>query len=198
MDLKILISPPLLLIYGILFVVCFQLYLLSKNDRFCNNNVHLIIVPTVGKGVDKFIPKQGNSISLTNKDGTTDMWVLNKLNAFPMSYPPGGFSWLKRDIQTVILSEENWEPLSNSKPGTMVGSPRLLGTLFNEKVAAAIVGMGKEFTDAVKSMKKGMNTTYLLFGFVAIAAGEVLLWNFVKEIPNLITKLDAINKLIGG
>jgi len=192
---------PIFLGVGIFFIMVYQLYALYRNDKFCEQKVHLIIVPTIGKGIDKFVSKEGNSISIPNKDGTSNMWVLSKLNAFPMSYPPGGFRWLRRDIQTVVLSEESWEPLSNSNPGTLIGSPRFLGTLFNEKVAAAIVGMGKEFTDALKTIKGNINPMYLLLGAIVIIAANIYsvmkVMDLEKVVPEIISKLDIIIKLLG-
>ena len=172
MDWQMYFQAPFLVIYGVIFIILYQLFRLYQLDKIVSTKILLQITNSTGKTEFKPSEKQGNSVSLPKKDGTSDMWVIDKNCMRTTSFPIGsGIPFLKRDIQMVELDADSWEPIKFDRSDkTIVGSPRLLGTLFNEKVAAAIVGLGKEFTDAIKNIK-GNNPLYMLFGALALGAG---------------------------
>lgn len=81
--------------------------------------VKVIEVKTIGGTRVHYVPKEGNVVTIENKEmGVTRSWPVHELATIPMPYPEIGLlpEFLMREIQTVILIEGDWEPLLNRSP----------------------------------------------------------------------------------
>jgi len=82
----------------------------------CRNFVKVLVVKHDGGTTTEYAPKTGGSVALKSPDSnTTRMWPINKLSAIEMDYPGDGFipMFLQKKIKTVVVDEEDWEPLLN-------------------------------------------------------------------------------------
>jgi translation elongation factor EF-1beta len=78
--------------------------------------VKLVIVQPDGSSDVDYVPKEGNTVSITNKDtGLTKLWPITKLSTFDMLYPGDGFipKFLQKKIRTTIVDGTDWEPMVN-------------------------------------------------------------------------------------
>ncbi len=118
-----------LLLVLVIMVVCYQ-YAWSKK---CNNFVKVLVVKPDGTTDTQYAPKSGGYVALKGLDSnTTRLWPINKLCAIEEMYPGDGFipKFLQKKIKTVIVDEEDWEPLLNRGSYTaMVASPDVVAAL---------------------------------------------------------------------
>jgi len=92
-------------------------------ERTRRKKIRIVIIKTAGGTDIRYVPKEGNSVSIYNKDeGTTRTWPISDLATFPRPYPDlAGLlpRFLQREIQEAILIEDDWEPLFNRSPHRM-------------------------------------------------------------------------------
>ena len=101
--------------------------------RKCNGFVKVLIVKSDGATETAYAPKSGGYVTLKSPtSNTTRLWPINKLSAIEMLYPGDGFIpvFLQKKIKTVIVDEEDWEPLLNrGSYSHRVASPDVVQTL---------------------------------------------------------------------
>lgn len=84
--------------------------------RKCNGFVKVLVVKPDGGTDTAYAPKSGGYVTLKAPGSNTErLWPINKLSAIEMLYPGDGFIpvFLQKKIKTVIVDEEDWEPLLN-------------------------------------------------------------------------------------
>tara|TARA_Y100000310_G_C20670663_1_gene810089 strand:- start:1391 stop:2164 length:774 start_codon:yes stop_codon:yes gene_type:complete len=110
--------------------------------RQCDNFVKVIEVKSDGSSVTSYAPKRGSSISITNPHTEqTKLWPITAVTTIEMLYPGDGFIpvFLQKKIRTVVVDENDWEPLLNrGSYSTMVASP---------DVKALIAGVAETLSD---------------------------------------------------
>jgi hypothetical protein len=89
-------------------------------ERTCRLKIRVVTIKTAGGTTVDYVPKQGDTISIQNKDeGTTRTWPISRLATIPRPYPDlAGLlpRFIQREIQEAILIEGDWEPLLNRSP----------------------------------------------------------------------------------
>jgi hypothetical protein len=96
-------------------------------ERTCRTKTRVIVIKAAGGSENLYADKEGSEVTIPNKAlGVTRTWPINSLATFPTSYPELGIlpKFLQREIQTVIVNENDWEPVSNRSPHrTKIMSP---------------------------------------------------------------------------
>lgn len=196
--------PLLMPLIGLLFICFFIFYRLHKLSEICDKNLLVLLWHSAGDGEFFLAPKEENSVSLPCKDSGTKTWIISDLNTITVSYPIGsGMRLLKRDIQLVILDDYSWMPLVNRSRGEIpVPSPKLLGTIINEKITAAIVALGQDITKVLNKAGGSISLMTFLLGIIALAAGIIydisLARPISEQLTTVISKLDTLVALLGG
>jgi hypothetical protein len=144
-------------------------------SKRCNSQVKVLVVKPDGSTDTEYAPKSGGYVALKTADSnTTRLWPINKLSAIEMLYPGDGFvpAFLQKKIKTVIVDDEDWEPLLNRGSYTeRVASPdvvRILRLLANEHPKAA-----EELTELADSLSTAPTRD--------MVASPAVLGNVMKE-----------------
>ena len=99
----------------------------------CSHFVKVLVVKPDGSTDTEYAPKSGGYVTLKSRDNnTTRLWPINKLSAIEELYPGDGFipEFLQKKIKTVIVDDEDWEPLLNRGSYTAkVASPDVVRAL---------------------------------------------------------------------
>ncbi len=109
-------SPFMFFVYLFIILVIMIVWYQYNWSKKCNNNVKVLVVRPDGSTDTEYAPKSGGYVALKAPEGnTTRLWPINKLSAIEMLYPGDGFIpvFLQKKIKTVIVDEEDWEPLLN-------------------------------------------------------------------------------------
>jgi len=127
-------SPFHVIIYMLIVLAVTMAYLLWKWSRHCDRKVKVLVVKTDGDTDTQYAPKSEGGFVALKAPGTntTRLWPINKLSAIEMLYPGDGFipRFLQKKIKTVIVDEEDWEPLLNrGSYSQMVASPDVVKEL---------------------------------------------------------------------
>lgn len=97
--------------------------------------VKVLVVKIDGSTDTEYAPKSGNYVALkVPESNTTRLWPINKLSAIETLYPGDGLVplALQKKIKTVIVDDEDWEPLLNrGSYSSCVASPDVVRTLRN-------------------------------------------------------------------
>lgn len=199
-------TPVDYIMYLAIIFVIMVVYYLWKWSKTCRENVKLLIVRSDGSSDEILVPKEGGSVTLQNpKTGLTKMWPINKLAAIDMMYPGVGFvpKFLQKTIRTVIVDEDDWEPLINRDPNRdMIASPAVLGNLMNEKITEAVIRVNKEMLDSIagltKRLKQMVSPTQFFIGIGIVAIGVIaLIFLVVPGMGDMAESIDAIKTALG-
>jgi len=128
-------SPLNFVLYLAIVLALMVAYLQWTWAKKCNENVRVLVVKPDGNTDTEYSPKTGQYVALRSgqegREGTR-LWPINQLSAIEMLYPGDGFipKFLQKKIKTVIVSEEDWEPLLNrGSYNKMVASPDVVAML---------------------------------------------------------------------
>lgn len=117
---------------GTLLVVLIG-FLQWKWAKTCKENVLVLVQRTDGHGDFELAPQTEGGISLTDhKTNDVKTWRINELATVGVPYPGVGFVplFLQKTIQMIVVSEEDWEPLTNRSPYRRnIASPNVLELL---------------------------------------------------------------------
>jgi len=137
-------SPLMYFLYLFVILVLMITYYQWQWAKRCSTSVKVLVVKPDGSTETEYAPKSGGYVALrTGDSSTTRLWPINKLSAIEMMYPGDGFvpAFLQKKIKTVIVDEEDWEPLLNRGSYTeRVASPdvvQVLRSLANKHSKAA-------------------------------------------------------------
>lgn len=126
-------SPIHFLIYLTIIFAIMIAYYQWQWAKKCNTSVKVLVVRPDGSTDTEYAPKSSGYVALKNPDSsTTRLWPINKLSAIEMLYPGDGFIpvFLQKKIKTVIVDQEDWEPLLNRGSYTHnVASPDVVSKL---------------------------------------------------------------------
>ncbi len=130
--------------YLLTLLVGMTVYYQWRWAKTCKHNVLVLIQKADGHGDFLLAPQAGGSVSLKDeKSNTTRLWPINELATIDVPYPGVDFvpAFLQKSIRMVIVSESDWEPLTNRSP-------------HQEKIASPdIVAFLKGLKEEVKSKK---------------------------------------------
>jgi hypothetical protein len=147
-------SPMMYFLYLFVIFALMVTYYQWQWSRKCNTQVRVLVVKPDGSTDTEYAPKSGGYVALKTIDSnTTRLWPINKLSAIEMLYPGDGFipAFLQKKIKTVIVDDEDWEPLLNRGSYTeRVSSPdvvRVIRELANLHPKAA-----QDLTDLADSL----------------------------------------------
>lgn len=150
--------PVLVAMVVLLFVL--TIYLQYKWGKTVRENVQVIVRKADGHGDYGLAPQQGGSVSLKNPhNNTTRLWPINALATIDLPYPHGAVpDWMKKNIRTVLVDEEDWEPLLNRSPyKEKVASPDVIQYMQNlaervqtsdEELSNELMQMAEELSPA--------------------------------------------------
>ena len=96
--------------------VSMVVYYQWKWAKVCKESVLVLIQKADGHGDFQLAPQEGGSVSLKNlKSNTIRLWPINELVTIDVPYPGVGFvpAFLQKTIRMVLVSESDWEPLTN-------------------------------------------------------------------------------------
>ena len=102
---------PALLIAGTWMMIAWE--------KVSRTQIRVISVRSAGGSTTYYVPKEGNTVTIENKElGVTRTWPINELATIPTQYPDmiALPRFMTHDIQTVIVVEGDWEPLLNRSP----------------------------------------------------------------------------------
>jgi hypothetical protein len=126
-------SPLMYFLY--LFVIMAVMVVIYQYQwaKKCNTQVRVLVVKADGSTDTEYAIKSGGYVALkTAESNTTRLWPINKLSAIETLYPGDGFipSFMQKKIKTVIVDDEDWEPLLNRGSYTeRVASPDVVKVL---------------------------------------------------------------------
>ena len=142
-------SPFMYILYMLIILAVMIGYYQWSWARKVNNYVKVLVVKPDGTTDTSYAPKEGGFVALKNPHSeTTKLWPINKLSAIEMLYPGDGFIpvFLQKKIKTVIVDEEDWEPLLNrGSYSRSVASPDVVEAL--RGLAEAYPEAGNDLTD---------------------------------------------------
>ncbi len=131
MEIEIASVGRAFLYLGIPFVLMI-FYFQWQWARTCNKNIQVLVAQKGGGGAYKLAPKDGGSVSITQKDGTTRVWPINELATIDILYPGVGWvpAFLQKSIRLAIVNEGDMEPMLNRSPHRVkVASPDVVAFL---------------------------------------------------------------------
>lgn len=199
-------TPLDYILYLVVIFVIMVTYYQWRWTKDCRENVKLLVVRADGSSDEILVPKEGNSVTLQHpKTGLTKMWPINKLSAIDMLYPGVGFvpRFLQKHIRTVLVDEEDWEPLVNRDPNKeMIASPAVLGNLMNEKITEAVIRVNKEMMDSIAALTKRLSRmvspTQFFIGIGVVAVGVIaMIFLMVPSLGEIAESIDAIKAALG-
>ncbi len=162
--------------------------------RKCQRFVKVLVVKPDGDTNTEYAPKSGGFVALKSPNSdTTRLWPINKLCAIEMLYPGDGFIpvFLQKKIKTVVVDEEDWEPLLNrGSYSVMVASPDVVRLLRN--LADAHPDVAGEITD----LADGLSTAPTRDMVASPAVLGNVMTEKVSEMAVTISK-DTLDKLAG-
>ena len=174
-------------------------------SKTCANNVMVMVQRADGHGDTELAPLESGSITLNDpKTGTGCTWPINELSTLTVPYPGrGGLvpRFLQKSIRLVLVSEDDWEPITNRSVGRkQVGSPYLLHNLLMEKVTAAVITVNKETMDALAGIGRRLtnlpNPRALYIGLgllgVGLAVAIYLIFQMVESIEVIESALKGV------
>lgn len=168
-------SPIMYFIYLFIIFVLMILYYQWSWAKKCNNNVKVLVVKPDGTTDTEYAPKQGGYVALKAADSnTTRLWPINKFSTIEESYPGDGFipKFLQKKIKTVIVTEEDWEPLLNRGSYTEnVASPDVVHLL--RQLACEHADAAGDLTDLADSLSTAPTRDQV--------ASPAVLGNIMKE-----------------
>ncbi len=188
--------------FGLLCIAGALGWMIKHNAKICET--HYLIETRGTRVVFRLVPIT-DEIEKENLDGTTSMWAVDDSCITPTKYPVTTFpmfGFLQHDIGLIELSEVNWEPIFSTKHdrGEIVASPRYLGTIFNERVSAAVVSLGKDVVEKLNKIASGIQPLHFWIAQIVLAAGLIFIifQMLTLDLSAVATKLDIIIKLLGG
>lgn len=147
-------DPFHFIMYLFIGLVLAVIYYEWKWSRDCDKSVSALIIKASGHSYYELVPLEGSSITLVNqKTKKTKVWPINELTTIIVPYPGIAFipRFLQKEIREVILSEEDWEPITNRSPHRKnVASPDVLDRL----VAMAEFIEAEQITDEMTAEQK--------------------------------------------
>lgn len=109
------------------------LFAMWKWERTCRLKIKVLVCTLDGDTQTHYVERAGGKVTIENKKlGIVRTWAINELATINQPYPELGIlpRFLQREIQTVILSEGDWEPLLNRSPHRDdIVSPNVLNVL---------------------------------------------------------------------
>lgn len=143
-------------VYVMILVVGSVFWSLYQWSIKCKTKVKVIVVKSTGDTDTEYSPKEGNIVSLTKPGSkTTQTWPINKLATINTDYPGDGLvpKFLQKKIVTVIVDEDDWEPLLNRNAyGKRVASPDVV-TMINALAEQIALEAENEKDEASKNAK---------------------------------------------
>jgi hypothetical protein len=107
------------IIYLLPMAIIAGTFLMISWERVSRTQIKVINVRSAGGSTTHYVPKDGNTVTVDNKElGVSRTWPINELATIPTQYPDM-FAlprFMTHDIQTVIVVEGDWEPLLNRSP----------------------------------------------------------------------------------
>ncbi|KKN59669.1 hypothetical protein LCGC14_0539960 [marine sediment metagenome] len=186
---------------GAVFVIMVVWYQ-WKWSKICRTSILVLVQKADGHGDYQLAPQTGGSVRLVDpKTKLMQFWPINELSTIAIPYPGVGFvpAFLQKTIRMVIVSEEDWEPITNRSPDrTLVASPAFLGNLMGEQITAAVLTVNKEVLDSVAGLVRRLNKLvsptmfYIGIGLVIAMMGFV-----AYQIIPMATQIEIIQEAIG-
>lgn len=119
-------------------------YLQWKWANNCSKNVLVLVQRSDGHGDFILAPQEGGSVTLKDpKSGDSKTWAINELATVDVPYPGIGFIplFLQKTIQMIVVSESDWEPITNRSPyRKKVASPDVVELLKELKAELPVKG----------------------------------------------------------
>ena len=193
---------PMAIIAGL---VCMYLW-----ERTCRKKIKIVLIKTAGGTVPSYVNKEGDSVTLSNKDtGWSGTWPINSLSTIPQPYPDlAGLlpRFLQREIQVAIFIEGDLEPVLNrSAHRSKVMSPDVYKYLKNfveehkddDKIVSAInglldgvsTGLSRELIASPEWISALRKSTALK----ALASVSDDLMEALKQIRNQLARFSGLN-----
>jgi hypothetical protein len=206
---SVFFGPLAYAFYILAVLVSMVLYYEWSWAKTCKTKVLVLIQKSDGHGDYELVDQAGGSVSLKNPNSnTTRIWPINELSTIAVPYPGVGFvpTFLQKTIQMVLVSESDWEPMTNRSPNKeMIASPAVLGNLMHEKITEAVITVNKEMLESVsgivKRLGKMINPTIFYVGMGVILVGLVFvvfqLLPIVEQINTATDSLNAIQRALG-
>lgn len=189
-------TPLDYILYMMALLVGMVTYYQWKWAQVCKHNVLVLVQKSDGHGDFELAPQDGGSVSLKNRaNNTTRLWPINELATIDVPYPGVGFvpNFLQKQIRMVIVSETDWEPLTNRSPNhEMIASPAFLGNLMHEKITEAVITVNKEMLDSIANVTKrlGKMVSPVMF-FVGIGIVAIISIFAVYSTAQIASKTDS-------
>lgn len=145
------------LFLGIPFVLLI-FYMQWKWAKTCANNIRVLVAQKGGGGAWKLAPKEGGSITITDKDDVTRTWPVNELATIDVLYPGVGFvpGWMQKTIRMAIVNEGDWEPMLNRSPHReRIASPDVVAFL---RQIAEHPNLGKDIKVSITKLADSLCT----------------------------------------
>ena len=181
-------------------------YYMWRWSKTCRENVLVLVQKADGHGAFELAAQAGGSVSLKNPgSNTTRMWPINELATIDVPYPGVGFvpQFLQKTIRMVIVSETDWEPLTNRSPNKdIIASPAVLGNLMHEKITEAVITVNKEMMESISGLVKRLNNlvnpmvVYIGLG-LAVVLMLYMTFQVVPAVGEITDKLNAISNALG-
>lgn len=158
-------TPQMYILYlGALFVGMITYYQ-WKWAKVCKRSILVLVQKCDGHGDFELAPQSGGSVSIRNHDSnTTRLWPINELATIDVPYPGVGFipAFLQKQIRMVIVSEVDWEPITNRSPSIQnTASPDVIAVL-------------NEVVDKVKEEKVATFLTKYISGLKSASTKEMI------------------------
>lgn len=102
--------------YLLAIFVVMVVYYQWRWSRTCKTKVLVLVQKADGHGDYELADQSGGSVSLKDPHtNTVRLWPINELATISVPYPGVGFvpTFLQKTIRMVIVSEDDWEPLTN-------------------------------------------------------------------------------------
>jgi hypothetical protein len=158
-------TPQMYILYlGSLFVGMI-FYYQWKWAQVCKHSVLVLIQKCDGHGDFELAPQEGGSVSIRNhSSNATRLWPINELATIDVPYPGVGFipAFLQKQIRMVIVSEEDWEPMTNRSPNMQnTASPDVIDIL-------------KDISERIKDEKISSFLTKYVSGLKSASTKEMI------------------------